>query len=167
MDIYETVSEISEKHKLSPKEGIQLRHLLYYIRRNGLSLSPQLFNSRKTFLSNDDVLKEYIKRLDKKSDQDIKSIISNYNDMVNRKTQESQSKINQRKESYSAFLNENIDRKFLPGGPGFFAAEHSFNRGAKRQRESESENDEHQQKIGGKRTKHKRHNPKKTRRRYK
>jgi hypothetical protein len=167
VDIDRVVSKISEKYpELSHTERSQLTHLLRHIRKNGISLSSQLFNSRKTFSSNDSVLEEYVRRLNKKSLADVKGIISNYNDMVNRKTHESQSKINQRKESYFASLNEIIERKYEPGGPGSLAAQQSFNRAAKRQRDYENEEQPSKMtRFGGKRTKHKKHNTNKTIRR--
>jgi len=157
------VSDLIKLNKINVSQIEDLKNVLHYIYKDGVNKfrNGKLYKSDELtyqgdLLTSNNVLTEFVNELERSKPERVNDIINHYKNKLAYESQQAQQRRNERKSSRSSMLSANRDRKI---------AEHSFNRGAKRQRESE--NDEDQQKIGGKRTKHKRHNPKKTRRRYK
>ena len=156
------VSDLIKLEKINVSQIEDLKNVLHYIYkdgankfRNGELYKSHELTSQGDLLTSNNVLIEFVKELERSDPERVNDIINYYKNILRKKSQEAQKSRNERKSSRSSMFSANRDRKI---------AEDTFKR-AKRQREHE--NDEHQSKIGGKRTKHKRHNSKKTRRQYK
>jgi hypothetical protein len=174
MDIPSIASRLSESKDLDHKQKQDLESVLYYIRKDGANKfrNGELFKSSElthqgNLLTSDAVLTEFKKKLIRSEPESVKNIINHYIGKLKQKSRKSQKSHDERKHNRHSMLFANISRKYEPGSPGFIAAEKRFNQAAKRQLADNDKPPSKKQKTGGKRTKHKKHNTKKTRRRYK
>jgi hypothetical protein len=168
MDIDSVVSRLKEPKELNDKQCVHLKEVLGYIHNDGANKfrDGELFTSQKltslydrNLLTSDAVLSEFILKLSRSEPKSVKNIINHYMKKLANKSREAQQNLSQRKSARRSMIEHNTDVNYappsedgsFPGGPKYSKTHRSFER--------------KRQKIGGKRTKHKRHNTNKTRRR--
>jgi hypothetical protein len=166
MDIDSLALKISEKNNLKGDYPRYLNNLLHYVHKDGkkkfldgkLFVSPNL-TAKGYLLTSDDVLSHFVKTLLNSSPERVIHIINHYMKKLADESREAQQNLSQRKSARRSMIEHNTDVNYappsedgsFPGGPKYSKTHRSFER--------------KRQKIGGKRTKHKRHNTNKTRRR--
>jgi hypothetical protein len=180
--IEQTASRISIDKKLVEDQKQKLKTVLFYIHKDGATkfLEGKLFKSQhlmslhhKNLLTSDHVLSEFVKKLSRSEPESVNNIINHYIDKLKEISRKSQKSRDERKSNRSSMLFENTRYNYappsedgsFPGGPKYLKSRKHFKR--LQERDSTTQSPHKKTRIGGKRTKHKKHNIKKTRRRYK